>query len=233
MKNSHARAILLRKYEVQENNCFTIWLTENSEIIKVSIHGAKKITGRFTNIDHLKIYKLELYKSRNYQILKDMEIEKSFPSIESNLEKLQQAMEIIKTLHLFTVHESKIDQLFQQSIAAFELTEQSQSPIISDAFKLKTLYLQGFINEIDQCTHCHEKILLNSAINLEESGEIICENCLTNHPYSKSKKVPFNTAKLSKFIIQNPISKLKNLKLERRELDNFQIFVRELMKIHA
>jgi DNA repair protein RecO (recombination protein O) len=223
MRQFKTKGIILREVYVGESDKILKIFTKSKGKISVSAKGVRKHKSPLIAGSQLFSYSdFLIYSGRNYNIIQQVEVIKSFHGIGKDIFKLTYASYFLELLDAVTQEEEANEKLLLLILKTLSILEKTnRNPrLISVIYELRIMSLIGYMPQVTECVNCGSQENINSFD--VKMGGIVCDNCRNedNHPYKLSQTALYTL----KYIMHSDLSKLFNF-----ELDEF--ILRELEEI--
>lgn len=177
-------AIVLKDYDLGEQDKIVALYSRKYGKIKVVAKGARGIKSRFASlIQPLSYNSLLIYKNRKegLDILSECVAKYQFLKIKKDLVKFAYACYLTELIDKLTEEEESQFLLFQLLLRAlFILEETSQCSInlLIEGFQLKLLSILGYRPYLERCVNCGKDISSVSSFYFSlKLGGLLCNNC--------------------------------------------------------
>ena len=165
-----------------------------------------------------------MYKGANTYNINSCETIEVFYNIRTDLDKLNNAVEITKIVRDVTEENEncyKILQLFLNTLYILSETEKNPDLVMS-IFKLKLLCFLGYTPRITECVNCKQKENLQY-FSLKDNG-FKCEPCARQD--KSCLNMSESTFNAIKYIIMAPAKKLYSFNLKEESLDELNLITK-------
>jgi len=165
-----------------------------------------------------------MYKGANTYNINSCETIEVFYNLRTDLDKLNNAVEITKIIRDVTEENQnsyKILQLFLNTLYTLSETDKNPDLIIS-IFKMKLLCLLGFTPRIEECVNCRQKERLQY-FSLRDNG-FKCEACARQD--KGCLQMSESTANAIKYIVMSPPKKLYSFNLKDESLNELKLITK-------
>jgi DNA repair protein RecO (recombination protein O) len=174
-------AIVIKSIEWRETSKIISLFTRELGRIDVIAKGARsKKSSIRGNIESINMIEAIIYYSSNreLQILGNVTLQKSFPSIRSDLEKTSCALSMLELVFIF-FRPGYVDQIFFDFFYShlLELERLKISTVLLWYFLLKLVSYLGFKPEFQKCRKCESRINQINVLFSFKDGSIICNDC--------------------------------------------------------
>lgn len=186
MDTLKTRSIALKSYELFDQDRIVTFYTQNFGVLNVVAKGARKIKSRFAPIVQFPSYVDIFVHKREYLkmgTLTDCKVRHLFPKIKANIFKFAYASYLAETMLGSLKGEEPNQALFSLLLQVLFFLEDKEKKnvdfnILASTFRLKLLYILGYMPELRLCVECGKKRDLFTAFYFShERGGIICDTC--------------------------------------------------------
>jgi DNA repair protein RecO (recombination protein O) len=177
-------AFVLRRIRYGESSLIVSLFSDERGKLSVIAKGArsnKSKSGMASVLEPLNMIEAEVYikPSREVQIIGKADIIADFSGIKSNLDRMETAAKILRTLDSLTHTDEPnyaLWKAFENTLRQLDSSPSENLPSISLAFKARILSALGYEPILEICSRCDCEIS-GKAFFDAESGGIICEKC--------------------------------------------------------
>lgn len=216
MRNLLTDAIVLKKFNVGENDVIVVLFSPVLGRIEAKAKGARKINSHFIgHLETLNICKVQLYKTAARYTLTDCQAYATFKNIKNDLILLSHSYIILELIYLTAYSNENSEQIFNEVLSVLNTIELKKTLLISDAFKLKLLKLSGNLPLTSFCTHCQHKFSSDQTVSITDEAQILCINC--NTPETQHIQIDHNIIRLMHYLNETPINEIKQIKFSKRQ----------------
>lgn len=233
------KALILAIHPSREKDRRIELLSPETGKIFATAKGAKNMASPFIGrLQPLNICTLMLYKSgaEKWTIL-EATLEKIFPEIKKNLEKISAGLKIIETLQKgmrenemlydkrgpLKIDGMQDDKIFNLAVNSLDEMEKSKKPhLVFETFRIKFLDSLGLMPEITHCEKCFKKIEYQE--NMQWSvNEVICKECKKNMQNKNAKQKNDSSSyheryrKLLSFLQKRPLSAINLIQWHKKD----------------
>ena len=178
------RGIVLKDYELFEQDKIVTFYTQNFGMLKVVAKGARKIKSRFSAAVQFPSYvDILVYKKEGtgMGILTDCGVRHLFSKIRKNILKFAYASYLAEIL-LSSLKGTQVnEELFYLLLRVLFFLEQGKKEdfeMLISSFKLKLLHILGYTPELRRCVECGKnRDFFKSFYFTPNKGGIICQDC--------------------------------------------------------
>ncbi|WP_294467288.1 DNA repair protein RecO [uncultured Anaerofustis sp.] len=212
--------IVLKNIKFSENDrILTVFTKERGKISVMAKNAASKKSKVIAQTSTFSYSYFCLYPGKNFYTLKSADYIKSFPGLQTDLERLSFASYISELVDIF--YEDKMEEpiTFNLIIYILDLLQKEKLEklsFITLAFMLKLLGISGIIPDFSGCSIC-------SATNGEyyildfDSGSILCGKCTMKH-FSMNKITLSQLNLINKLTYVN-VNDIKNMSFDEFTLE--------------
>ncbi len=216
------RGIVLRDYELFEQDKIVTFYTQDFGMLKVVVKGARKIKSRFSAVVQFPSYiDILVYKKKGtgMGILTDCGVRHLFFKIRKNILKFAYASYLAEIL-LSSLKESQVnEELFYLSLRVLFSLEQGKKEdfeMLISFFKLKLLHILGYTPELRRCVECGKnRDFFKLFYFTPNKGGIICQDCQKKD--MRVIEVPKFTILAMDYLLHGKISYSLNPSLRKAE----------------
>jgi len=178
-------AVVLREYDLGEQDKIVVFYTRKYGRIRVVAKGARKIKSRFAPGIQLPSYdEIIVHKGRenSLDILSECKIKCPFIKIRSSLVKFACSSYLAELITRFVEDEQSCPVLFHLLLRSLFLIEETppgqNSNLLIRSFELKLLDISGYRPCIERCVNCEKQVkLIKFAYFSAKFGGVLCEAC--------------------------------------------------------
>ncbi|MBD3328140.1 DNA repair protein RecO [Candidatus Peregrinibacteria bacterium] len=216
MRNLLTDAIVLKKFNIGENDVIVVLFSPILGRIEAKAKGARKINSHFIgHLETLNICKVQLYKTSARYTLTDCQAHATFKNIKNDLILLSHSYIILELLYLTAYSNENSTEIFNEVLNVLNTIEIHKTLLILDAFKLKILKLSGNLPLTSFCTNCQQKFSTDKTITITDEAQILCTNC--NITASQHIQVDHNIIRLMHYLNETPINEIKKIKFTKKQ----------------
>jgi len=227
------QGIILNKRDVGEvDRIYTIYTLEGGKI-RVLGKGVRKPNAKLAgNLESVTQAEIFVAKSKGLGKITGSIAVNNFPNIKSDFDLLNKVFYVFKILGKIISEEEKDEKIFNllekylAGMDAFGIDE-NKADILTLGLLFKVLDEMGYRLEVEKCVHCEKKLLPENNYFSVSRGGILCSSCAKLE--NNKTKVSNESIKLIRIFLKNKIENLSKLQVERRDLDNLKIILRETL----
>lgn len=223
----------MNKRDVGEvDRIYTIYTLEGGKI-RVLGKGVRKPNAKLAgNLESVTQAEIFVAKSKGLGKITGSIAVNNFPNIKSDFDLLNKVFYVFKILGKIISEEEKDEKIFNllekylAGMDAFGIDE-NKADILTLGLLFKVLDEMGYRLEVEKCVHCEKKLLPENNYFSVSRGGILCSSCAKLE--NNKTKVSNESIKLIRIFLKNKIENLSKLQVERRDLDNLKIILRETL----
>lgn len=178
------RAIVLRDYELADQDKIIEIFSEKYGRIKLVAKGARKLKSKFApTTQPLSYINILAYKSNKVDLdtLSECQLICLFPRMKKDLSRLASANYLVELVAKLTPIGEKNPRIFYLLLRSLSLLEEfpkDKVPLLIRAFELKLLRVLGYGPEPGKCINCGKKLKdINTVYFSTKRGGILCGAC--------------------------------------------------------
>lgn len=148
-------AVVLRTYKLGEADRIVVLLTEEHGKVRAVAKGVRKTRSRFGGrLEPLSHLTVQLHEGRNLDVVTQAETIDTFRPIRDDLGRLGRAVAMLEAADHLSMEGEAAPELYRMLVGALRSLADSDSALVSSAFLLKALALEGFRPEVQGCVVC-------------------------------------------------------------------------------
>ncbi len=187
---STVKGIVLKKIEFGDTSHIVTLYTKEHGKLSAIIKGSRSSKSKMGNkVDVMNFVEVVLYrkKSREVQIISQVDLINPFPKIKENLEKLKYATAVLELLLALIPEDDVNERLFTGTVKALEKLDESEK---LDA-NIFAKYLMFFIKEIgyeiqlQYCTECNADLRKSDSFAFKPDQGILCSECKNLYDFAE------------------------------------------------
>lgn len=232
IRNIKIHGIILKTRVFKEHGKSVTVFSRQLGKIDVIAPGGRKLTSPL--IGKLELFNycnFELYKSTKQSLtITHCEIINSFPSIKSDLDRIQTAAHIIYLIyHKF--QEEPAPECFEICLEALEALEKNiEKNLLFEMFRVKLYEKMGLLPSFSECSKCHRPLRMQDFSKKQNIFHPYCHDCYEST--SQSQYIDIKALKLLKFLNEKPFLNLRKLRLKTPEKKLLHRFTDQLFTHH-
>lgn len=229
MPLKRTEAIVLRSFEVGEQDKIVIFFSRKKGILHGIAKGARKFNNRFgSSLEPFSYVDVQYYEKEKKDLLtlNSCDLKESFFHLQSNYETACLLAYIAELVENFFPPRHSDEILWRLLYALLQALDEGQHPSwIGAYFEGWLAKLTGILPDFQRCKRCRKKITTEARLSLKRDG-VFCPSCGAN----KTQPVPLIMKEFILFIKNNPpraevppalMAKLKEI---RKTLQDILVF---------
>jgi len=231
MPKDQTEAIVLRTFNIGDQDKIAYFFARNRGILKGIAKGARKFGNRFGScLEPLSYLNIYFYEKENKDLItvSECDLLESFFEIQSDLNTAF-------TLHYFSEliensfpYQSENDTLFRLLLQILRALNQGRELIFLTAyFELWFLKINGFFPNFNKCKRCHKPIENIGWLSLKRDG-VLCPNCHT----TEKEKITSEENSLFSWILSNPPIPDKEYPFSVKQIQKARKILKDLIIFH-
>lgn len=212
--------IVIKNIKFSDNDrILTVFTKERGKISVMAKNAASKRSKVIAQTSTFSYSYFVLYPGKNFYTLKTAEYIKSFPGLQTDLERLSFASYVCELIDIF--YEDKMEEAvtFNLLLYTFDLLQKcsiEKISYISLMFMLKLLGISGIIPDFKCCNICGDTRSNEYYLDFE-SGILSCKKC--TNKYFSSNKLTLNQINLINKLTYVNLKDIKSLNFNSVSLD--------------
>jgi DNA repair protein RecO (recombination protein O) len=178
-------AVVLHKIKYGDTSVIVTLFTKDFGKMTAIVKGGRNPKSKMGLIvdafNHLQIV---IYKkdSRDIQLISNADIISYFPNIKNDLETLKYAQAVLELIKNLTVEHETNQKLFNGLIRILSLMDESKELAVTSFARFFMFFLSelGYQLQLEKCSRCGKKELLNSELSYNYDLGIFCIDCQAN-----------------------------------------------------
>jgi len=173
-------AVVLRTWKLGEADRIVVLLCRGVGKVRAVAKGARKTGSRFgARLEPGAHVQVQLYKGRGeLDTVTQVEHVESFKVTRTDLSRMSHTASLLEAVDQVAQDREPQPRLFSMLVGALRVVEESDPPLITGAFYLKLLALEGVAPELDVCVGCGEPADTGEGVLLAlEAGGVHCRSC--------------------------------------------------------
>jgi len=231
------KAIVLRDYELAEQDKIIEVFSEKYGRIKLVAKGARRLKSRFAPTTQTISYvDILAYRSRKLDLdtLSECQSISLFSKTKKDLLRIASANYVTELIAKLTPARDSNPSLFVLTLRTLSLLEKfpkHKLDILLRAFELRLLRLLGYSPTLRRCLDCGKRLeVLKACYFSVESGGILCERC------AKGREVPTickGSVKAMLYLSDSRLSDISNLRVNQTALRELEIIPSLYIPYHS
>jgi len=180
------RGVVLRTMRLGEADRIVTLLTESHGKVRAVAKGVRRTKSKFgSRLEPLSHVALLGWQGRgDLDIVNQVEVIDTFRAVREDLDRIGAGLSMLEVVDQVAQERHANPALYRMLVGALGALAQANSPMVSPAFFLKVLVLEGTAPYLDGCVSCGEEDeALLVAFDLLEGG-VLCRSCRRGRPLS-------------------------------------------------
>ncbi len=231
MPKDQTEAIVLRTFNVRDQDKIAVFFSRDRGILKGIAKGARKFGNRFGSclepLSHINIYFYEK-ENRDLVTVSQCDLLESFFEIQADLDTAFTLRYFSELIENSLPSQTEDDILFRLLIKILRALKKGKKLIpITAYFELWFLKINGFLPDLKKCKKCRKEIKDKARLSLKRDG-ILCQSCSPSSEdiISSDEKSVFN------WILKNPPASEKTFPFSDEQVQNARKILKELIVYH-
>ena len=177
-------AIVLRTYKLGEADRIVVLMTRGHGKVRAVGKGVRKTSSKFgSRLEPGSYIQVQLHEGRgDLDIVTQTETVEPYRRTREDLSRLSRSSSLLEAVEQLAQEREPTPKLFDMLLGGLRTVEESNPAMISAAFYLKLLAVEGVAPELDACVECGEE---DGPFALAlEAGGVRCANCGGGRPVS-------------------------------------------------
>lgn len=180
-------AVVLRTYKLGETDRIVVLLCRDAGKVRAVAKGARKPGSRFgARLEPGSHAQVQLYAGRGeLDTVTQVELVTAAKATRTDLSRLSHVAALLEVTDQVAQDREPAPRLFSMLVGALGVVEERDPPMLTAAFCLKVLALEGVAPELDACVGCGEPADEGDRVLLAlEAGGVRCRSCGGGRPIS-------------------------------------------------
>ncbi len=180
------RGVVLRTIRLGEADRIVTLMTEQHGKVRAVAKGVRRTKSKFgSRLEPLSHVALLGWQGRgDLDMINQVEVIDTFRAVREDLDRMGAAMSMLEVVDQIGQERHGNPRLYEMLVSALAALAERNSPMVTPAFFLKALALEGSAPELQVCVSCGEEdSQLLVAFDLIEGG-VLCRSCRRGRPLS-------------------------------------------------
>jgi DNA repair protein RecO (recombination protein O) len=180
------RGVVLRTIRLGEADRIVTLMTEQHGKVRAVAKGVRRTKSKFgSRLEPLSHVALLGWQGRgDLDMINQVEVIDTFRAVREDLDRMGAAMSMLEVVDQIGQERHGNPRLYEMLVGALAALAERNSPMVTPAFFLKALALEGSAPELQVCVSCGEEdSQLLVAFDLIEGG-VLCRSCRRGRPLS-------------------------------------------------
>jgi DNA repair protein RecO (recombination protein O) len=231
MPKDQTEAIVLRTFNVGDQDKIAVFFSRDRGILKGIAKGARKFGNRFGSClepsSYINVY---FYEKENKELVtvSNCDLLESFFDIQSRLESAFTLCYFSELIENSLPSRSEEDTLFRLLLQILRALKQEKELVFLTAyFELWFLKINGFFPDMKKCKKCHKNIETTGWLSVKRDG-ILCSRCSP----TDREKISLEEISVYSWILKNPPVSEKKYPFSREQIQNARKVLKNLIVFH-
>jgi len=231
MPKDQTEAIVLRTFNVGDQDKIAVFFSRDRGILKGIAKGARKFGNRFGSClepsSYIYIY---FYEKENKDLVtvSNCDLLESFFDIQSHLDTAFTLSYFSELIENSLPAQSEDDTLFRLLLQILQALKQGKELVFLTAyFELWFLKINGFFPDFKKCKKCRKSIEKIGWLSVKRDG-ILCPNCSS----SDREKISSEEISVYSWILKNPPAFEKQYPFSREQIQKARKILKNLIVFH-
>lgn len=231
MPLEQSEAIILRSFNVGEQDKIVVFFSHDKGIMRGVAKGARKFGNRFgSGLEPMSLVKIFYYEKERKELVtvSNCDIIESFFDIQKDLKTNFTLSFFAELVEEFFPSRAKEDILFRLLVTILQAIKAGEDlNFLTAYFETWFLKINGLLPNLKKCKKCHKDITDIGWLSPKKDG-IYCGHCATHR---KEKIMPAQGSFLQ-WIKKNPPSKKRSLPFSSSEIEAIRKILEEIIIFH-
>jgi DNA repair protein RecO (recombination protein O) len=183
MPLEQSEAIVLRTFNIGEQDKIVVLFSRDKGIIKGIAKGARKFGSRFgSSLEPLSIVKVFYYEKERKDLVtvSNCDLVESFFEIQDNLETSFTLSYFAELIEEFSPSRAKDDTLYRLLLSVLDsLKGGGDLNLLTRYFEAWLLKINGVLPDFNKCKRCHKALNESGWLSPKKDG-VFCDNCASH-----------------------------------------------------
>jgi len=231
MPLEQSEAIVLRSFNVGDQDKIVVFFSHDKGVIKGIAKGARKFASRFgSSLEPMSLVNLFYYEKERKELVtvNNCDLLESFFDIQKDLKTTFTLSYFAELIESFLLSSSKDDLLYRLLLSVLQaLKGESDLNFLTRYFEAWFLHINGILPDFTKCKKCHKKITSSCWLSPKKDG-VYCESCAPQ----KKEEVKLEMSLFLKWIKKNPPSKKEDIPFTPSHLEAIGKTLQEIIIFH-
>lgn len=227
-----ASGVVLKVINLGESDKIITLFTENLGKIHAVAHGARKAKSKMLATTQMFSYcEYVLYKGRNMYTVSQSQVRESFQGLLNDLYTLTYSSYLAELVDVLTQDGEENIELFVLLLKSLYLMmdKNIDKEMLIRAFEIKSMSISGFMPNFYECAICGSNKFIAKGFDVRLGG-VVCKSCMDKD--KSSVVIDASTANMMRYIIENDIGRLGNLKVSKENKNEMKKIMKNYIKYH-
>jgi DNA repair protein RecO (recombination protein O) len=231
MPLEQSEAIVLRSFNVGEQDKIVVLFSRDKGIIKGIAKGARKFGSRFgCSLEPLSIVKVFYYEKERKDLVtvSNCDLVESFFEIQEDIEKSFTLSYFAELIEEFSPSRSKDDTLYRLLLSVLDsLKGGGDLNFLTRYFEAWLLKINGVLPNLDKCKKCHKTLTGSGWLSPKKDG-VFCDHCASH----KKEEIKPELGLFVRWVKKNTPPKKGPLPFSSPELDSIKKILQDIIIFH-
>jgi len=231
MPLNQSEAIVLRSFNVGEQDKIVLFFSRDKGVIKGIAKGARKFGSRFgSGLEPMSLVNIFYYEKerKDLLIVSNCDLLESFFEIQKDLKTTFTLSYFAELVEAFFPSRSKEDLLYRLLLSVLRaLKEGGDINFLTRYFEAWFLHINGILPDFGRCKKCRKDIKASSWLSPKKDG-VYCEGCVVQ----KKEKAGAETGLFLKWIRKNPPLTKGDIPFSSTQLNKIRKTLQEIIIYH-
>lgn len=231
MPLEQTEAIVLRTFNVGEQDKIVAFFSKEQGIIKGVAKGARKFGNRFgSSLEPLSLIKVYYYEKEGKELvtISNCDLIESFFELQNDLDTSFTVSYFAELIEEFSPSRDKNDKLYRLLLSLLRtLKKGGDLNFLTRYFEAWILKINGVLPDLSRCKKCH-KILTQSGWLSPKKDGVLCDSCANR----KKEKIPPDLDSFAQWVKKNPPPEKGPLPFSAEQLSAIKKVLNEMIIYH-
>lgn len=231
MPKDQNEALVLRTFNVGDQDKIAVFFSRNRGILKGMAKGARKFGNRFGScLEPLSYLNIYFYEKENKDLVtvSNCDLLESFFEIQSDLETAFTLRYFSELIENSIPSRSEDDPLFRLLLQILRALKQGKEKALLTAyFELWFLKLNGFFPNLKKCQACRKNIENSGWLSKKRDG-VVCRNCRT----TEKTRIGSEENSIFSWILKNPPNSDNIPGFSAKQINKARNILKDLIVFH-
>jgi len=231
MPLDQSEAIVLRSFNVGDQDKIVVFFSREKGVIKGIAKGARKFSSRFgSSLEPMSLVKIFYYEKERKDLLtvSNCDLLESFFEVQKDLKTTFTLSYFAELVEAFFPSRAKEDLLYRLLLSVLRaLKEEGDLDFLTRYFEAWFLHINGILPDFGKCKKCRTEIRAASWLSPRKDG-VYCEGCAVQ----KKEKIGTEMSLFLKWIRKNPPSLKGDIPFSPAQLEAIRKNLQEIIVYH-
>jgi len=231
MPLNQSEAIVIRSFNVGDQDKIVVFLTHDKGVIKGIAKGARKFGNRFgSSLEPMSLVKMFYYEKERKDLVtvSNCDLIESFFEIQQDLKTSFTLSYFAELVEAFFPSRSKDDLIYRLLLSVLHaLKEGGDLYFLTHYFEAWFLKINGILPSFTKCQRCHKKITDSSWLSVKKDG-VYCKSCAPQ----KKEEVGVEVGLFLQWIKKTSPSHTADIPFTSQQLKGIRKILQEIITYH-